>query len=420
MGAAVHVFQLANPHALASILDASATRRIVASRDIVDHRGSRIWARDQPVSQTLHECLQERKLRQPLETCLRAEDGVTSFVLQESLAEFLSGTHPLAIAMQPVAPRLAEEVEHVSLHPTVQLLLTAAHATRPAVYEHAVRGMALAGALQMQTKTERQAVRQAMLAGLLHDIGEMYVNPAYLQGCQPLDLLSYRHVVTHPRVGELLLATMTDYPIELARAVGEHHERLDGGGYPMSRRQEQISPLGMLLSATETALGVGDATSAPLSRVSFALRMVCGEYDESCVNFFAEAAARAGEYAREAVEETQAELIVQLALMDTELSMLHEQAQSLAGEADSSRMVRDVAGKVAERVHRLRAGWNSMGLWCMSQPQDSPRKIFDLSMARDELRYRLSSLERDCLWPHGELLETDAVQLDSLWRTEVA
>jgi hypothetical protein len=420
MGAAVQVFQLANPHALASILDASATRRIVASRDILDDHGSRLWARDQPVSHSLHQRLQERRLRQPLETCLRAEDGVTPFVLQESLAEFLSGTHPLALALQPVAPRLAEEVEHLPLHPAVQLLLTAAHATRPAVYDHAVRGMAVAGALQMQTRAERYAVRLAMLGGLLHDIGEMYVNPAYLQGRQPLDMLSYRHVVTHPRVGELLLATMTDYPSELARAIGEHHERLDGSGYPMRRRQEQISALGMLLSATETALGVGEADAAPLSRVGFALRMVAGEYDESCVNFFAAAAARAGEDACEAVAETQAELIVELALMDTELSMLHEEAQALVGEADSTRMVRDVSGKVAERVHRLRAGWNSLGLWCMSQPLDSPRKVFELSMARDELRYRLSTLERDCLWPHGELLETDALQLDSLWRTELA
>jgi hypothetical protein len=420
MGAAVPVFQLANPHALASIVDASATRRIVAWRDILDDRGSRLWARDEPVSHTLHQRLQERRLRQPMETCLRAEDGVTPFVLQDSLAEFLASTHPLAMALQPAAPRLAEEVEHLPLHPTVQLLLTAAHATRPAVYEHAIRGMALAGALQMQTRSERYAVRLAMLGGLLHDIGEMYVNPAYLQGLQPLDMLSYRHVVTHPRVGELLLATMTDYPTELARAIGEHHERLDGSGYPMRRRQEQISPLGMLLSATETALGVGDADAAPLSRVSFALRMVAGEYDEPCVNFFAAAAARAGEDSREAGRETQAELIVELALMDTELSMLHEEAQTLAAEAGATRMVRDVAGKVAERVHRLRAGWNSMGLWCMSQAQGSPQKVFELSMARDELRYRLTTLERDCLWPHGELLETDAVQLDSLWRTEAA
>ena len=106
--------------------------------------------------------------------------------------------------------------------------------------------------------------------------------------------------------------------------------------------------------------------------------------------------------------------------MDTELSMLHEEAQTLAAETDATRMVRDVAGKVAERVHRLRAGWNSMGLQCMSQAQGSSQKVFELSMARDELRYRLATLERDCLWPHGELLETDAVQLDSLWRTEVA
>lgn len=415
MGASAQVFQLANPHALATIVDASATRKIVASQDIFDDRGTKLWARDQPISHSLHQRLLERKLRQPLETCLRAEDGVTAFQLHEALSAFLAGPHALARALQPWAGRLVEEVTHLPLHAAVQLLLTAAHATKPVVFDHAVRGMALAGAIQASIKPERYDLRLAMLGGLLHDLGEMYVNPQYLDGSMPLDVQGYRHVVTHPRIGELLLATLTDYPPALARAIGEHHERMDGSGYPMRRERESVSPLGRVLAAAETALGVCGASTAPMSRTSFALRMVVGEHDEACVAFFASAAARAEEDVEGAVRESHGDLVVQLALMDTELSMLHEEAQALAEQPGETRVVKDVATKVAQRMRRLRTGWNSIGLWCMTHAEGSPQSLLELGMARDELRYRLKTLERDCLWPHAELVDEDALRLEQLW-----
>ena len=72
------MFATANPHALATILEASHTKSIIASRDIFDVSGTKLWARDQPVSQALQRKLLDRQLRHPLESCLYAEDGVTS------------------------------------------------------------------------------------------------------------------------------------------------------------------------------------------------------------------------------------------------------------------------------------------------------------------------------------------------------
>ena len=295
MNAPEQIFNVANSHALATIVDASATRKIVASQDIFDEHGTKLWARGQPVSNALRQRLLERKLRQPLEACLRAEDGVTRLQLRAALIAFLESGHALVGAIDPWAELLLDEVQRLPLHAAVQLLLTAARATKPQVFDHAVRGMALAGAMRASTNPERCDVRIAMLGGLLHDLGEMYVNPQHLGGGKPLDVRGYQHVVTHPRVGELLLATMTDYPPALVRAVGEHHERLDGHGYPMRQASTTLSPLGRLLTVTEVALAISTAPTAPLMRTSFALRMIPGEFEEAWVEFFSDAAQRAGE-----------------------------------------------------------------------------------------------------------------------------
>jgi hypothetical protein len=82
-------FATANPHALATIREASQTKRIIASRDIFDLQGIKLWARDQPVSETLQRKLLDRKLRQPLESCLLAEDGVTAHSLVQATAALI-------------------------------------------------------------------------------------------------------------------------------------------------------------------------------------------------------------------------------------------------------------------------------------------------------------------------------------------
>ena len=70
--ATASAFQSANPHALATILQASETQRIIAATDIFDLAGTKLWARHQPVSAELQRKLLDRKLRNPLETCLMA------------------------------------------------------------------------------------------------------------------------------------------------------------------------------------------------------------------------------------------------------------------------------------------------------------------------------------------------------------
>ena len=144
--ASASVFRSANPHALATILDASETRRIIAATDIFDLAGTKLWARHQPVSAELQRKLMDRKLREPLESCLVAEDGVTAVALTQDLRALVHAASPLAPLLRPHAQRLEREAAQLPLHPVAQLLLTAAQSARPETYRHAVAAMALAGA----------------------------------------------------------------------------------------------------------------------------------------------------------------------------------------------------------------------------------------------------------------------------------
>lgn len=387
---AANPFGRANPHALATILDCTKTKAIIASRDIFDISGFKLWARDQPVSVELQRKLMDRQLRNPLETCLMAEDGVTVKTLQDALGALLSGASPLVPLLRSSAPRLLQELHHLPLHPVAQLLLTATQAARPASFEHAVQAMAVAGALMVDHGGGASEVRMAMLGGLLHDLGEMYIDPRYgeADADRTLDFLSYQQLVVHPHVGKLLLSQLTHYPASLARAVGEHHERLDGSGYPHVLSGEALSPLGRLLAVTEALLGAMRNGQPCLARASVALRVVPGEFDFGWIGCVAEAAR--SESAPDAAVDAAA-LQRRLSRLDGVLAAAKAGAAEVAAAAESPRL-QDAMAAAGFLLHRLRLGWNASGLW--NPDAVATGDTAELQAIEAELSFRLRAIER--------------------------
>lgn len=403
-------FATPNQHALATILEASQTKSIIASRDIFDISGTKLWARDQPVSGALQRKLLDRQLKNPLESCLLAEDGVTSQTLTHELEVVLAADDPLAQLLRPHAARLSQEVAHLPLHSVAQLLLTAGQASRPETFDHAVKGMALAGALMCGHGGSVAELRLAMLCGLLHDLGEMYIDPRFgeADADRMLDFTSYQQLVVHPHVGQLLISQLTNYPASIARAVAEHHERLDGSGYPHGLHKDALSPLGRLLAVTETALAVLRGRRPYLSRASIALRAVPGEFDLGWVGRIADAAraqpAQGG-------QRDSAEVQARLHRLDHALKDAQDRATLLGAEAETPQLKEAIA-LAQHLLGRLRAGWYASGLW--SADALDPAEAAEVESIEDELFFRLRTIERAARLRAGDLPPGDLRRLDAL------
>lgn len=404
-------FSTANQHALATILEASQTRHIIASRDIFDISGIKLWARDQPVSAALQRRLMDRQLRNPLESCLLAEDGVTAATLVQASQTLLAQTTPLTALLRPHAARIVKEVAHLPLHSVAQLLLTAAQASRPALFDHAVQAMALCGAMMDAEGGSTAELRMALLAGLLHDLGEIYIDPQHgeAEADRGLDFLSYQQLVVHPHVGHLLIAQLTNYPAALSRAIAEHHERLDGSGYPHGLQRDGLSPLGRLLAVAEATLGVLRAGEhANLARASVALRAVPGEFDLVWARVVESAARRqpplGASLGLGGVQEC-------LGRLDTALQVAQASADALAPRAESP----GLKGAVQLTQHllgRLRVGWNASGLWAPEAV--CARDAAEVEAIEGELIFRLNAIERAARLRAGELGPGEAARLDEL------
>lgn len=409
-------FRSANPHALETILAASETRSIIAARDIVDLKGVKLWARDQPVSRALQERLLDRGLKDPLETSLRAKDGVDHALLARELARRMNG--PLAALLQPVAPALMSALPTVPLHPVAQLLLSAAQSARPVAFAHAVDAMALAGAMALARRAPAVVVSGAMTAGLLHDIGEIYMSPEYGEADigATLDVDQYRQLVVHPHIGQLLLAQLTDTRPDVVRAVAEHHEHLDGSGFPQCLQGPALSPLGRLVGAAEAALLALREPGATLQHASVAVRVVPGEFDEHMVGPLVAAAHRA---AAGQPLPAPTRLRDDLAHLDLALQAALNHLDALQPDPDSLDPADEGQQGLARATHlarhlllRLRAGWNESGLW--SAAALDGEVAAEAAAVQDALRWRLRAIERAARLSAGPVQGDAADTLDEV------
>ena len=83
-------------------------------------------------------------------------------------------------------------------------------------------------------------LRSLAIGGLLHDIGKLSIPDAILQKPGPLDDEEYDVVKQHPERGRELLNELGGFDAAVGRLVLDHHERLDGSGYPRGLAGDEL------------------------------------------------------------------------------------------------------------------------------------------------------------------------------------
>ncbi|MEI6029778.1 MAG: HD domain-containing phosphohydrolase [Synechococcaceae cyanobacterium ELA739] len=147
-----------------------------------------------------------------------------------------------------------------SLHQIVAALVSLNEARDPYTAGHELRVSALASAIATAMQLSPQQVEGIRISGLVHDIGKFTIPAEILTKPTRLSPEELALVRTHAEAGYEALRPIA-FPWPVAEAVRQHHERLDGSGYPQGLKGDQISLEARILAVADTVEAM--ATNRP-------------------------------------------------------------------------------------------------------------------------------------------------------------
>jgi putative nucleotidyltransferase with HDIG domain len=105
----------------------------------------------------------------------------------------------------------------------------------------------LARTIAMEMGLSDETLDGIRTAATFHDIGKIPLPAEILSRPSKLSEADFHLIKTHPQTGYDILKEV-EFPWPVARIVWQHHERLDGSGYPLGLKGEEILPEARVLA----------------------------------------------------------------------------------------------------------------------------------------------------------------------------
>ena len=206
------------------------------------------------------ERLLKHKLRQPSGQNQAIGNGVTNEAL-EKYARALIENDPgsffeMLRTKQGSCIRLLRALRAMTLLEPMAFKLTLARDQLPELFDHSIRVTLLALYLGIQSHFSDRDLATLAAAGMFHDLGLLYIDPTLMAPGRRLGKLERHHLYSHPITAYVILRDYPAYHPEVSVTVLEHHERLDGSGYPRGLSGMSINMGSQILMLAEVAGGL--------------------------------------------------------------------------------------------------------------------------------------------------------------------
>ena len=118
-------------------------------------------------------------------------------------------------------------------------------------FQHCLLVTGAAAAFANHARMSEQARVNFTMAALLHDIGKAEIPNSILDKPAALTPDEFAEIRKHPGIGADYLQRQPSVPAPVVEAVLQHHEYLDGSGYPYGIRGDAVSPLAHTLTVCD-------------------------------------------------------------------------------------------------------------------------------------------------------------------------
>lgn len=153
------------------------------------------------------------------------------------------------IAIALLNAKLYKDLKDLFLS-TVKSLVRAVDAKDPYTSGHSERVMKYSLAIGRELNLDEDTLENLGLSSLLHDVGKIGIKEYILAKPGKLSVREKRQMEEHPSIGVKIVETINNSQ-KIIRGILEHHERVDGNGYPGHLKGRSISLEGRIIAVAD-------------------------------------------------------------------------------------------------------------------------------------------------------------------------
>jgi hypothetical protein len=243
-------------HYCANLVEVNKKQDVITNQAIYNQQGVLLLSEGSHLDDKRARILLQHKLMKPLEHCVgiaNSMDARTLFDYLNKFAQQLPGLYAvtnnegyqktlrLACLCYEKYPLLRQNL-------TV-LALRARHIYFQGIFS-ALAGVAIARKLNLSLPE----IQATFIAGLFHDVGFLYLAPHLLEKSHGFSADEWKALQAHPLIAQRFLGMVPGLPKEIGIAIIDHHERIDGTGYPRHIFGDKISMVSQIIAATDNII----------------------------------------------------------------------------------------------------------------------------------------------------------------------
>ena len=158
----------------------------------------------------------------------------------------------------------------------IQAIALTVESRDPYTAGHQHRVADLAGAIAIEMNLSPNQVECIQMAGIIHDLGKIYIPAEILNKPSRLNELEFTFIKNHPEVAFEIIEKI-EFPWPIDQIILQHHERMDGSGYPAGLKVQDIKLEARILMVADV---VEAMTSHRPYRPAFSLEQALREIQE--------------------------------------------------------------------------------------------------------------------------------------------
>ncbi len=205
----------------------------VADQAVVLSTPASVPPPEDPRAPAVARCSARDELQRAARVLSRSKKAITELFNEARLGN--------AISVESCLPLVADISDSLARNSSALIGLARLKHKDEYTYLHSVAVCALMVSLARQLGLDEDAVSEAGLAGLLHDVGKMVMPTEVLNKPGALTDAEFAVMRSHPERGHALLLAAGSLPASALDVCLHHHEKFDGSGYPFRLAGENIS-----------------------------------------------------------------------------------------------------------------------------------------------------------------------------------